>query len=195
MYLELSVQLLSHVRLFATPWTAALHASPSITNSWTLLRLILSFTVYEIYWSSGCTNLYFYQQCMKILVFLPTCQYTHKTALSNGLIFVNLMVMKWYLLFFLLYFSYYQYYLAHLNVSWMPCSPFFTSEFWTSNVIRQPKNKAIFEKCILKSTISILPHSPDPSFILLVSCLSFQCFYTNRCKLEFIFLFSHLTQK
>ena len=29
-----SVQLLSHVRLFATPWTAACQASPSITNSW-----------------------------------------------------------------------------------------------------------------------------------------------------------------
>ena len=28
-----SVQLLSHVRLFATPWTAAHQASPSITNS------------------------------------------------------------------------------------------------------------------------------------------------------------------
>ena len=29
-----SVQLLSHVRLFATPWTAAHQASLSITNSW-----------------------------------------------------------------------------------------------------------------------------------------------------------------
>ena len=29
-----SVQLLSHVRLFATPWTAARQASLSITNSW-----------------------------------------------------------------------------------------------------------------------------------------------------------------
>ena len=29
-----SVQSLSHVRLFATPWTAALQASLSITNSW-----------------------------------------------------------------------------------------------------------------------------------------------------------------
>ena len=29
-----SVQLLSHVQLFSTPWTAAHHASLSITNSW-----------------------------------------------------------------------------------------------------------------------------------------------------------------
>ena len=35
-----SVQSLSRVQLFATPWTAACQASLSITNSWTLLKLI-----------------------------------------------------------------------------------------------------------------------------------------------------------
>ena len=35
-----SVQLLSHVQLFATPWTVAHQASLSITNSWNLLRLM-----------------------------------------------------------------------------------------------------------------------------------------------------------
>ena len=35
-----SVQLLSPVRLFTTPWTAACQASPSITNSWNLLKLM-----------------------------------------------------------------------------------------------------------------------------------------------------------
>ena len=35
-----SVQSLSHVRLFATPWTAARQASLSITNSRSLLKLI-----------------------------------------------------------------------------------------------------------------------------------------------------------
>ena len=34
------VQLLSHVRFFATPWTAARQASLSITNSWSLLKLM-----------------------------------------------------------------------------------------------------------------------------------------------------------
>ena len=34
-----SVQSLSRVQLFATPWTAALQASLSITNSWSLLKL------------------------------------------------------------------------------------------------------------------------------------------------------------
>ena len=35
-----SVQLLSHVRLFATPWIAACQASLSITNSQSLLKLM-----------------------------------------------------------------------------------------------------------------------------------------------------------
>ena len=35
-----SVQLLSHVWLFATPWTVALQVSLSITNSWSLLKLM-----------------------------------------------------------------------------------------------------------------------------------------------------------
>ena len=35
-----SVQLLSHVRLFATSWSAARQASLSITNSWSLLKLM-----------------------------------------------------------------------------------------------------------------------------------------------------------
>ena len=35
-----SVQSLGHVWLFATPWTAALQAYLSITNSWSLLKLM-----------------------------------------------------------------------------------------------------------------------------------------------------------
>ena len=35
-----SVQSLSHIQLFATPWTAALQASLSITNSQSLLKLM-----------------------------------------------------------------------------------------------------------------------------------------------------------
>ena len=35
-----SVQLLSHVRVFATPWTATHQASLSITNCWSLPRLM-----------------------------------------------------------------------------------------------------------------------------------------------------------
>ena len=35
-----SVQLLSHVRLFATPWTAAHQAPLFITNTWRLLKFM-----------------------------------------------------------------------------------------------------------------------------------------------------------
>ena len=35
-----SVQMLSHIQLFATPWTAACQASLSITNSWSMLKLM-----------------------------------------------------------------------------------------------------------------------------------------------------------
>ena len=38
-YIGSSVQSLSHVRLFATPWIAARQASLSITSSWSSLRL------------------------------------------------------------------------------------------------------------------------------------------------------------
>ena len=39
-YYHMLVQSLSCVRLFATPWTIAYQASLSITNSWSLLKLI-----------------------------------------------------------------------------------------------------------------------------------------------------------
>ena len=39
-YFMCSVQSLSRVRLFATPWIAARQASLSITNSWSLLKLM-----------------------------------------------------------------------------------------------------------------------------------------------------------
>ena len=38
-FFSVSVQLLSHVRLFATPWTIAHQASLSINNSQSLLKL------------------------------------------------------------------------------------------------------------------------------------------------------------
>ena len=37
---QYSMQLLSRVRLFATPWNATCQASLSITNSWSLLKLM-----------------------------------------------------------------------------------------------------------------------------------------------------------
>ena len=39
-FIFISVQSLSHVRVFATPWTAARQAFLPITNSWSLLKLM-----------------------------------------------------------------------------------------------------------------------------------------------------------
>ena len=39
-WIVIVVQSLSHVRLFATPWTAAHQASPSFTISWSLLKFM-----------------------------------------------------------------------------------------------------------------------------------------------------------
>ena len=50
-----SVQLLSCVQLFATPWTVALHSSLSITNSWSLLKLM------SIEWVMASNYLIFYR--------------------------------------------------------------------------------------------------------------------------------------
>ena len=40
LFVVIFAQLLSHVRLFATPWTAACQASLSFTVSWSLLKLL-----------------------------------------------------------------------------------------------------------------------------------------------------------
>ena len=45
-----SVQSLNHVRLFATPWTAASQASLSITNSWSLLKLMSLLAFPKVSW-------------------------------------------------------------------------------------------------------------------------------------------------
>ena len=46
-----SVQSLSRVQLFATPWTAALQASLSITNCWSLLKLMCPLTHIHTYFN------------------------------------------------------------------------------------------------------------------------------------------------
>ena len=52
-----SVQSLSHVRLFATPWTAARQASLSIANSQRLLKLMSIESVMKSYYLTFCRPL------------------------------------------------------------------------------------------------------------------------------------------
>ena len=51
--IDCSVQSLSHVWLFATPWTAAPQASLSIINSWKFLKLMSIKSVTDIRWPSN----------------------------------------------------------------------------------------------------------------------------------------------
>ena len=68
-----SVQLLSRVRLFATPWTAAHQASLSITNSWNLLKLMSIESVMP-------SN----QLILHRLLLLPTSIFPSIRVFSNG---------------------------------------------------------------------------------------------------------------
>ena len=67
-----SVQSLSHVQLFVTPWTAAQQATLSITNSWSLLKLMSIESVMQ----SNCLSL------CRPLVFLPSI-FPSITVFSN----------------------------------------------------------------------------------------------------------------
>ena len=67
-----SVQSLSCVRLFATPWTAAYQASLSITNSWSVLKLIFI----ELVMPSNCLIL-----CCPLL--LPPSIFPNNRVFSN----------------------------------------------------------------------------------------------------------------
>ena len=61
-----SVQLLSHVQLFVTPWTTAHQASRSTTNSWSLLYTtkitIIKKTDDDKHWR-GCGEIRILRQC------------------------------------------------------------------------------------------------------------------------------------
>ena len=69
-----AVQLLSHVRLFVTSWTAAHQASLSFTTSWSLLRFI------SIEWVMLCNHLIL---CFSLLLLLSV--FTSINVFSNEL--------------------------------------------------------------------------------------------------------------
>ena len=62
LYWYSSVQPLSHVQLFATPWTAPCQASLSITNSWSLLKLMSIESVMHLTISSSVVSFSSYLQ-------------------------------------------------------------------------------------------------------------------------------------
>ena len=71
-----SVQSLSHVRLFATPWTAARQASLSITNSWRLLKQM------SIEMVMPYNHLIFYRPLLLLPSFFPSIRvFSNESAL------------------------------------------------------------------------------------------------------------------
>ena len=70
-----SVQSFSHVWLFATPWTAALQASLSITNSWSLLKLMSIESMMPSTISSSVIPFSFHLQSLPATVCFPMSQF------------------------------------------------------------------------------------------------------------------------
>ena len=69
-----SVQSLSHIRLFVTPWTAAYQASLSITISWSLLKLMSTESVIP---SNHLTHCYPLLLLPSVFPIIRKWSYTH----------------------------------------------------------------------------------------------------------------------
>jgi len=100
MYIFSSVQLLSRVRLSATPWIAARQASLSITNSWSLPKLM-----YILGWNkSNCSLALLNFSVWYWNIFLNKCGYVIHHFNVHFLLYVFFSLMTYYFLFFNIYF-------------------------------------------------------------------------------------------
>ena len=79
-FLHLSFQLLSRIWLFATPWTAAHQASLSITNSWSLLKLMSIVLVMHPTISSPVIPFSSHHQSFPASGSFPLSQFFHHVA-------------------------------------------------------------------------------------------------------------------
>ena len=79
-----SVQPLSHVRLFATPWIAAHQATLSITNSWSLLKLMSIESVCHLTISSSVVPLSSCLQSFPASGSFPMSQFFASGGQSSG---------------------------------------------------------------------------------------------------------------
>ena len=83
-YLSQSVHSLSHVQLFATPWTAAHHASLSITNSRSLLKLMSIKSVMPSNYLILCHPLLFLSSILPSIGSFPMSQFFASGGQSIG---------------------------------------------------------------------------------------------------------------
>ena len=79
-----SVQLLSHVPLFATPWTAARQASLSLTISWSLLKLMSISSVMPSNHLTLCCPLLLLPSIFLSIGSFPVSQFFPSGGQSNG---------------------------------------------------------------------------------------------------------------
>ena len=79
-----SVQAFSHVQLFATPWTVARQASMSITNSWSLLKLMSTKSVMPPTISSSVVHFFSCFQSFPTPGSFPTSQFFSSGGQSIG---------------------------------------------------------------------------------------------------------------
>ena len=79
-----SVQAFSHVQLFATPWTVARQASMSITNSWSLLKLMSTKSVMPPTISSSVVHFFSCFQSFPTSVSFPVNQFFKSGGQSTG---------------------------------------------------------------------------------------------------------------
>ena len=79
-----SVQAFSHVQLFATPWTVARQASMSITNSWSLLKLMSTKSVMPPTISSSVVHFFSCFQSFPTSVSFPVNQFFTSGGQSVG---------------------------------------------------------------------------------------------------------------
>ena len=79
-----SVQSLSHVQLFATPWTATRQASLSIANSWSLLKLMSIVSVMPPAISSSVVPFFFCLQSFPASGSFPVSQLFTSGGQSTG---------------------------------------------------------------------------------------------------------------
>ena len=84
MYLSQSVQSLSRVQLFATPWTAAHQASLSITNSRSLLKLMSIKSVMPSSYLILCRPLLFLSSILPSIGSFPMSQFFASGGQSIG---------------------------------------------------------------------------------------------------------------
>ena len=89
-FLVVSVQLLSRVWLFATPWTATRQASLSTTNSWSLLKLMSIQPSHPVVSFSSCLQSFLASGSFPVSQFFTSCGQSIVASASASVLPMNI---------------------------------------------------------------------------------------------------------